>query len=134
MRSPRIRVVLGELTDACADVVIRPGARPGQRGRQVTVPAPRWHPPNGPRHELPAAYRAAVAEANAREATSMALPAVLARGPWPLDEVTSTALNVLRSTPTTVLEVTIVAATPAMVERWAEALAREAPPGGWHWG
>ncbi len=55
----------------------------------------------------------------------MALPAILARGAWPLEEVTRIALTVLLSTPTTVREVQIVASTPAMVERWAEALVRE---------
>lgn len=124
-------MVLGDLAEVAADVVIRPGARPMQRGRFVTVPAPKWRPPDGPRHLLPAAYRAAVAEANARQATTLALPAVLARSPWPLDQVTSAALNVLRSTPTSVREVTIVAGTPAMMERWAEALAGEFPADGW---
>ena len=52
----------------------------------------------------------------------MVLPAILARGPWPLDEVTRIALTVLKSTPTTLHEVVIAAGTPAMVERWAEAL------------
>ena len=55
----------------------------------------------------------------------MALPAILAQGPWPLEEVTRVALTVLKSTPTTVHEVVIAASTPAMVERWAEALVRE---------
>jgi hypothetical protein len=57
----------------------------------------------------------------------MALPAILARGPWPLEQVTRIALTVLMSTPTTVREVVVVASTPAMVERWAEALIRETP-------
>lgn len=55
----------------------------------------------------------------------MALPAILARGPWPLEEVTRIALTVLKSTPTSVQDVVIAAGTPAMVERWAEALVRE---------
>ena len=55
----------------------------------------------------------------------MALPAILARGPWPMEAVTRVALTVLKSTPTTVDEVVIAAGTPAMVERWAEALIRE---------
>ena len=91
----------------------------------VTVRAPRWQRPGGSGHLLAEAYRDAVAEANARHAQTMALPAILARGPWPLEEVTRIALTVLKSTPTTLHEVVIAAGTPAMVERWAEALVRE---------
>ncbi len=90
----------------------------------MTVSAPRWHRP-GEEHLLAEAYRDAVAAANARHARTMALPAILSRGPWPLEEVTRIALTVLKSTPTTVHEVVITAGTPAMVERWAEALVRE---------
>jgi O-acetyl-ADP-ribose deacetylase (regulator of RNase III) len=117
MRSPRIRVVLGRPEDTAAAVIIRAGSRPAEDGRVVTVVAPRWQGPSGPQHVLPEAYRHAVAAANARGATSMALPAILARGPWPLEEVTRVALH----------EVTIAASTPAMLERWAEALFREPP-------
>jgi O-acetyl-ADP-ribose deacetylase (regulator of RNase III) len=125
MRSPRIRVVLGLAEDTTADIVLRAGARPGEEGRVVTVCAPRWKPPRGPEHLLAEAYRDAVAAANVRQARTMALPAILARGPWPLEDVTRIALTVLKSTPTTVSEVVIAAGTPAMVERWAEALVRE---------
>jgi O-acetyl-ADP-ribose deacetylase (regulator of RNase III) len=125
MRSPRIRVVLGQPEETSADIVVRAGARPGSRGRVVTVRAPRWQRPGQAEHVLAEAYREAVAAANARDARTMVLPAVLARGPWPLDEVTRIALTVLKSTPTTVHEVVIAAGTPAMVERWAEALVRE---------
>jgi O-acetyl-ADP-ribose deacetylase (regulator of RNase III) len=125
MRSPRIRVVLGRAEDTTADIVLRAGARPGQDGRVVTVCAPRWKPPRGSERLLSEAYRDAVAAANARQAQTMALPAILARGPWPMEDVTRIALTVLKSTPTTVYEVVIAAGTPAMVERWAEALVRE---------
>jgi O-acetyl-ADP-ribose deacetylase (regulator of RNase III) len=125
MRTPRIRVVLGRPEDTSADIVVRAGARAHQDGRVVTVCAPRWQPPGGPEHLLAEAYRDAVAAANAQQAATMALPAILARGPWPLEEVTRIALTVLKSTPTTVHEVVIAAGTPAMVERWAEALVRE---------
>lgn len=125
MRTPRIRVVLGHPEDTTADVVVRAGADPAQDGRVVTVRAPRWQRPGVGEHLLAEAYRDAVAAANARHATTMALPAVLARGPWPLEAVTRIALTVLKSTPTTVHEVVIAAGTPAMVERWAEALVRE---------
>lgn len=125
VRQPRIRVLLGRPEDTAADIVVLPGSRPRSSGRVVTVAAPRWHPPNGPERELAEAYRHAVAEANARLADSMALPAILARGAWPLEQLIRVALTVLLSTPTSVREVYIVARTPAMVERWAEALIRE---------
>lgn len=125
MRSPRIRVVLGHAEDTSADIIVRAGARPGQEGRVVTVCAPRWQRPGTADHVLAEAYRDAVAAANARQARTMALPAILARGPWPLEEVTRIALTVLKSTPTSVHDVVIAAGTPAMVERWAEALVRE---------
>jgi O-acetyl-ADP-ribose deacetylase (regulator of RNase III) len=125
MRTPRIRVVLGRPEDTSADIVVRAGARAHRDGRVVTVCAPRWQPPAGTEYLLAEAYRDAVAAANAQQAATMALPAILARGPWPLEEVTRIALTVLKSTPTTVHEVVIAAGTPAMVERWAEALVRE---------
>ncbi|HYN57508.1 MAG TPA: macro domain-containing protein [Motilibacterales bacterium] len=125
MRSPRIRVLLGHPEDSTADIIVRAGTRPAEHGRVVTVCAPRWRPPDGPEHQLAEAYRLAVAAANARKAETMALPAILARGVWPLEELTRVALTVLKSTPTTLHEVVIVAETPAMVERWAEALVRE---------
>lgn len=125
MRSPRIRVVLGSPEDTSADIILRAGAHAAAKGRVVTVRAPRWKPPRGTEHLLAEAYRDAVAAANARQARTMALPAILARGPWPLEDVTRIALTVLKSTPTTVHEVVIAAGTPAMVERWAEALIRE---------
>jgi O-acetyl-ADP-ribose deacetylase (regulator of RNase III) len=99
--------------------------KPRDEGRIVKVAAPRWKQPDGPRHLLAEAYRDAVAAANARGARSMVLPGILARGAWPLEDVTRTALTVLLSTPTTVEQVVIAARTPAMVERWAEALVRE---------
>ena len=126
MRSPRIRVVLGSPEDTSADIVVRAGARASADGRVVTVDAPRWQRPGASgEHLLAGAYRDAVAAANARDARTMVLPAILARGPWPLEEVTRIALTVLKSTPTTLQEVVIAAGTPAMVERWAEALVRE---------
>jgi O-acetyl-ADP-ribose deacetylase (regulator of RNase III) len=125
VRSPRIRVVLGRPEDTSADIVVLPGSRVHESGRIVTVVAPRWHSPSGPERLLADAYRQAVAQANARNARSMALPATLARGVWPLEELTRIALTVLLSTPTTLHEVVICASTPAMLERWAEALVRE---------
>ncbi len=122
MREPRIRVVLGQVEDSTTDVLIRAGSRSSVSGRTITIPAPRWRP-DGSRRALPDAYRHAVAAANAHQAQSMAIPAILARGPWPLDEVTRVALTVLKSTPTSVREVQIVVGTPAMLEVWAEALA-----------
>lgn len=126
VRLPHVRVLLGEPEATDAELVVLPGSRTRDEGRVVTVEAPRWRPPNGPHHLLAEAYREAVAIANARGARSLALPGVLVRGAWPLEEVTRTALTVLLSTPTTLHEVVIAARTPAMVERWAEALMREA--------
>ncbi len=125
MRTPRIRVVLGSPEECVADVVIRAGSRPSEEGRLITVTAPRWHQPDGPERLLAEAYRDAVAAANVRQARTMAMPAILARGPWPLEQLTRVALTVLKSTPTTVQDVVIAGSTPAMVERWAEALIRE---------
>lgn len=119
-----MRVVLGHPEDTSVDLIVLAGARPAAHGRTVTVIAPRWQRAHD-EHLLAEAYRQAVATANARGATSLALPAILARGAWPLDEVTRVALTVLLSTPTTLREVLIMASTPAMVERWAEALVRE---------
>lgn len=129
---PHVRVLLGHPDDTHADLIVRPGWRthPGNDERHVTVHAPRWHPPNGPDRALVLAYREAVAVANERQARVVALPAILARGAWPLDELTRIALTVLLSTPMTAHEVLIVASTPAMVERWAEALVAEVSPGG----
>ena len=112
MRSPRIRVVLGRPEDTSADIILRAGAQAAEDGRVVTVCAPRWQPPRGTEHLLAEAYRDAVAAANARQARTMALPAILARGPWPLEDVTRIALTVLKSTPTTVHEVLIAAEPP----------------------
>lgn len=125
MRRPHVRVLLGEPEDTDAEIVVVAGTRPRHDGRIVTVAAPRWHPPDGPERLLAEAYRDAVAVANTHGARSMALPGILARGVWPLEQVTRIALTVLLSTPTTVEEVVIAARTPAMVERWAEALVRE---------
>ncbi len=125
MQRPHVRVTFGALSAAQTDVVVVPGRRARVDGRTITVAAPRWRPPTGPDRALAQAYRDAVAAADARGAHSMALPAILARGAWPLEDVTRIALTVLLSTPSTVREVQIVASTPAMVERWAEALVRE---------
>jgi O-acetyl-ADP-ribose deacetylase (regulator of RNase III) len=126
MRPPHVRVLLGEPEQTDAEIVVVAGARPRERGRVVTVGAPRWKAPDGPERLLAEAYRDAVAAANARGARTMALPGILARGVWPLDVVTRVALTVLMSTPTTVEEVVIAVRTPAMVEHWAVALIREA--------
>ncbi|MCU0301006.1 MAG: hypothetical protein MUF35_05295 [Candidatus Nanopelagicales bacterium] len=128
MRTPRIRVQLGTPEQVQADLVVLPGAHAQHRpdGRTVVIPAPRWHMPNGPEYRLADAYREAMLLANARQAHSMVLPAILARGPWPLDQVTRIGLTVLHGTPTTLREVIVVANTPAILERWAEAIARAA--------
>lgn len=113
--------------DLGADLLVLPAhrARAPEGSRVVRVAAPRFSPHGGIDHLLAQAYRDAVAAANTRGARSLVLPASLARGPWPLDDVMRIALTVLLSTPTTVREVTIATSGPAMLERWAEALARE---------
>ena len=130
MQIPRVRVLFGHPEDTHADLIFRPGLHTVDHGRVITLKAPRWHPPNGPERALAEVYRQAVVVANERNARVVALPPMLARGAWPLDETTRIALTVLHSTPMTAREVLIVASTPAMVERWAEALVREAHPGG----
>jgi hypothetical protein len=124
-----VQVVLARPEDVPGDLVVLPGVRAAQDGRTVTVPAPRWRMPAGPEHLLANAYRQALAAASARHARTLVLPAVLALGPWPLDDVTRVALTVLGSTPTTVVHVTVAAQTPAMLETWAEALARQPTQG-----
>ena len=128
MQTPRIRVQLGIPEHTGVDLIVLAGAHAELRpdGRTVVIAAPLWHPPDGPDYVLADAYREALALANARKARSMAVPAILARGPWPLERVTRIALAVLQGTPTTVGEVVVAAGTPAMLERWAEAIARAA--------
>ncbi|HEX6887494.1 MAG TPA: hypothetical protein VF143_05245 [Candidatus Nanopelagicales bacterium] len=128
MRRPRVRVQLGTPEQIGADLVVLAGGRTelARDGRTVTIAAPRWRLPNGPEHALAEAYREAIATANARRARTMVLPATLTRGPWPIDDLTRVAMTVLHSTPTTVQEVTIAASSVGMLERWAEALMREA--------
>ena len=119
---PRIKVVIGSVHDINADLIVLPGKRAFADGRVVTVAAPRWQGPDGPDRAIAQAYRDAVAAASDRRAVSLAVPAVLARGLWPIDQSIQVALRVFDSTPSTVQEVTVVARTPAMLERWAEAL------------
>ena len=93
--------------------------------RTVLIEAPRWGTPRGSEVALASAYRAAMAAATSRNAQSIVLPAVLARGTWPLDDLTRVAMTVIMSTPTSVKEVTVAVPTPAVLETWAEALVRE---------
>ena len=127
MRKPRIRVVLADPQDVAADLVVLPGSRPRSAPgeRTIQVRAPRWRPRGGEDHLLAQAYRDSLAAATDRGARSLVLPGILARGVWPMEDVTRIALTVLLSTPSTVQEVTIAAAGPGTLERWAEALARE---------
>ncbi len=125
MDGPQIRVVLGDAEAFETDIVVLPGRRASASGRLVTVPAPRWIGSQGSERQLAEAYRRAVAAANVRRARSMSLPAVMARSPWPLEDLTRVALTVLGSTPTSVRNVLIAAGTPAMAEAWAEALCRQ---------
>jgi len=105
--------------------VILPGRRDTDDIGLVTLKAPKWKPPGGPELALAQVYRRAVEEASRREARSMAMPSALVIGSWPLDDVTRVAMTVLMSTPSPVRQVTIAASTAAMLERWAEAIARE---------
>jgi O-acetyl-ADP-ribose deacetylase len=127
----RVRVVLGPVTDVQADVVILPAKHTFDDGHVIHVQAPRWQFPDGPDRLLAAAYREALSLANEHRARSLALPAILARGPWPLEHATRVALDVLSTTPTSVHHVWIAARTPAMLERWAEALVAWSPPDTW---
>ena len=119
-------MVLGKPEDQPADLVILPGRRAAEVGPSVvTVQAARWKPPSGPERALAETYRRAVAIAIERGARTLVLPGALVLGSWPLDDVTRVALTVLMSTPSPLREVTIAAQTPAMLEVWAEALARQ---------
>lgn len=121
-----MRVAIGDPRDQHADLAILPGRRNSDVDPfTVMVKAPRWRPPNGPDRALAETYRQAVQLATERQATSLALPSSLALGVWPMEDVTRIAMTVLMSTPSTVREVTIAVPTAAMLEVWAEALARE---------
>lgn len=122
-------MLLGRPEDTNADIVIRAGSRAAEDGRIVTVVAPLYRSGGGPEHRLADAYRQAVAAANARGARSMAVPALLARSYWPLDDLVRVGLTVLMSTPTTLREVVVTSSSPGMVERWAEAILRESSLG-----
>lgn len=119
-------MVLAEPTNCQADLTILPGRHDAAPSPFVLVlKAPRWQPPRGSEVKLAEVYRRALAEATERGARSLVLAPSLTDGPWPMDDVTRVALTVLMSTPSSVREVTIAAATPGMVEIWAEALVRE---------
>lgn len=119
-------MVLGAPEEQPADLVILPGRRSDEPSPFVVrIAAPRWKPPSGPERALAEAYRTAVSVATQRRATSVVMPGALVLGSWPMDDVTRVALTVLMSTPSTVRDVTIAVSTPAMLEIWAEALARE---------
>lgn len=119
-------MALGSPHDFPADLVIVPGRRDDEPGPSVVVvKAPRFKPPSGPELALATTYRHAMDVATRRDARSIVLPAALVLGSWPLDDVTRVAMTVLMSTPSPVRQVTIAASTPAMLERWAEAIARE---------
>lgn len=126
VRRPKVRVVLGSPEEQRADLVVLPGRKDEQVSPFLTViKAPRFTPPSGPQLALAEVYRRAVAVANERGAQTLVLPGSLVIGSWPMDDVTRVAMTVLMSTPSTVREVTIAVQTPAMLEIWAEALARE---------
>ena len=120
-----MRVVMGDPSDQPVDLVVLPGRRHVDDIGLVTLKAPKWKPPSGPELALAQVYRRAVQEASNREARSMAMPSALVLGSWPLDDVTRVAMTVLMSTPSSLREVIVAVSTPAMLERWAEALARE---------
>jgi O-acetyl-ADP-ribose deacetylase (regulator of RNase III) len=120
---PRVQVLLAPIEHVDADVIVLPARRAhDDGGRVVRIAAPRWRMPDGPDRLLAEAYRDALRAAGRHHARSLAVPAILARGPWPLAAVTRIALDVFDSNLTDVRQVWIAANTPAMVERWAEAL------------
>lgn len=119
-------MVLGRPEDQPADLVILPGRHEAEVGpSMVKVQAARWTPPSGPERALAETYRRAVALAIQHGARTLVLPSALVLGSWPMDDVTRVALTVLMSTPSPLREVTIAVQTPAMLELWAEALARQ---------
>lgn len=121
-----MRVTLGDPHDQPVDLVILPGRHErADDGRVVTVKAPHWKPPSGPERALAEVYRHAVEVATQRDARSVAVPGALVLGSWPVEEVTRVAMTVFMSTPSTVRDVIVAVPTPAMLELWAEALARE---------
>src|SRR5215213_4086231 len=123
VRRPQVRVVLGAPTELPADLVVLPGRKAQFREpRTAFVVAPRWEIAGGSELMLANAYRAAMASATQRKARSLVLPAILARGPWPIEDVTRVAMTVLMSTPCTAEHITIAVPTPAALEAWAEAL------------
>jgi O-acetyl-ADP-ribose deacetylase (regulator of RNase III) len=120
---PRVQVILAPIEQLDADIVVLPGRRERDDGsRIVQIAAPRWRLPDGPDRLLAEAYRSALRAAGRHRARTMAVPAILARGPWPLESVTRIAMDVFDANQTDVVHVWIAASTPAMVERWAEVL------------
>ena len=120
-----MRVVMGDPRDQPVDLVVLPGRRDVDDIGLVILKAPKWKPPSGPELALAQIYRRAVQAASERDARSMAMPSALVIGSWPLDDVTRVAMTVLLSTPSSLRQVIVAVSTPAMLERWAEALARE---------
>ncbi len=132
-RRPRIRAVLGEVDPLRVDARVRPvrhrvlavglaAVRPGQP-LVIEVGSPGFSTREDREYLLSKAYRAALEAADSVGAGRIALPTVLAWGPWPLDSAIRVALGALESTPTQVREVVVVTATPAGLEAWAERLA-----------
>jgi hypothetical protein len=120
-----VQVVLGDPRRQPGELVILPGRHSDEPDlRTVVVAAPRWRPGGGTR-PLAEIYRRAVEVTNQRAARSLVLPGSLTVGPWPIEDVTRVALTVLMSTPITARDITIAVPTPALLERWAEALVRE---------
>ena len=119
-------MTIGDPRDQPVDLVILPAKRERDvNERVVALKAPHWRPPSGPERALAEVYRHAVDVASQRNARSIAMPAALVLGSWPMEEVTRVAMTVLMSTPSTVRDVLVVAPTAAALELWAEALARE---------
>lgn len=126
VRRLQVKVVLGEPGDQPGDLIVLPARRNGARDpRTALVRAPRWQVSGGSEVRLAEAYRSALAEANARNAETLVLPAMLVLTAWPIEELIRVAMTVLMSTPTTVSQVTIAAPMPALVEAWAEGVLRE---------
>lgn len=126
VQKPHVRVTIGDPRDQPVDLVILPGRRERDVSEHVVMlKAPHWRPPSGPELALAEVYRHAVDVASRRGARSVAMPAALVIGSWPMEDVTRVAMTVLMSTPSTVRDVLVAAPTAAALELWAEALARE---------
>jgi len=132
----KVTVVLGRAEDADVDAYVcvtraargpksaLPGSADGQPGEpvRIEVVGPRVAVHEDRSFQLARGYREVLRVADVWGARRIALPATLAVGGWPFDELTRIALGTLASTPTRVESIVVCCPTSAALERWAEAL------------